>query len=288
MSKSVLQSLQHPLFNDHSVKVFVKRDDLIHPLISGNKWRKCHYLLEHMKKQGYKRALTFGGAYSNHIHAFAYACKEQGIESIGIIRGEELAHKPLNKTLSFAKECGMTLVFVSREEYQKRNNEIYQRQLTEEYDSYLVPEGGSTLFAREGFKEMLDEIRQETVFDYILVPCGSGGTIAGINSNLKTYETVVGINVLKGTTPDLLTMMGEFSSNKQYHIEESYHFGGYARTTSELDSFITSMESTFGIELEPVYSGKMFYAFFSLLEQGFFNGKTVILTHTGGLQSKRK
>lgn len=285
--QSPLQKMNHPLFISQSIKVFVKRDDLIHPFISGNKWRKCHYLLKHIKALGYKKVITFGGAYSNHIHAFSYACSELGLEQIGIIRGEELENKSLNKTLSFAKDNGMTLKFVTRDEYRRRNDDDYIRQLEDEHQAYIVPEGGTTLFAIDGFKDMLEDIRTESLFDYILVPCGSGGTISGINANLQDTEQVIGINVLKGTENDLISTLKEFSPNEKYHIETDYHCGGYAKTTQELNDFIVWFESYYNFEIEKVYSAKMFFAFFDMVKKGCFDNKTVILNHTGGLQGKQ-
>lgn len=285
-SNSPLQKLSSELFEAHNLNVYVKRDDLIHPFISGNKWRKCFYLLKHIVNNGYKSAVTFGGAYSNHIHAFSYACNQLGLKSIGIIRGEELANKPLNSTLSFARDHGMELIFVSRDEYKKRYNESYNEELAINHDAYVVPEGGTTLLAIEGFKEMLNEIRSEIKFDSIWVPCGSGGTIAGINTNLLSTEQVVGINVLKGTEGNLTETIQNFSSINNYIINNDYHFGGYAKHNPDLLSFMADFDKYFNIELEEVYSAKMFYSFFDMVKKGAIENKTVVLCHTGGLQSK--
>lgn len=285
-SHSPLQQLSSPLFDTHNLSVYMKRDDLIHPFISGNKWRKCHFLLKHLVDNGYTKAVTFGGAYSNHIHAFSYACNQLGIKPIGIIRGEELASKPLNSTLSFAQENGMDLIFVSREEYKKRYQADYQQSLAEQHNAYIVPEGGSTLFAVDGFKEMLDEIRHVTPFDNLLVPVGSGGTIGGINANLLPVEAVIGINVLKGTEQEIEDTITSFSSNTNYMINNDYHFGGYAKYTPELLNFIDEFELEFQIELDEIYSAKMVYAFFDMVNKGMFKNQTVVLCHTGGLQGK--
>lgn len=283
---SPLQKLSSALFEAHNLNVYVKRDDLIHPFISGNKWRKCFYLLKHIVNSGYKTAVTFGGAYSNHIHAFSYACNQLGLKSVGIIRGEELASKPLNSTLSFARDNGMELIFVSRDEYKKRYDETYNEELAIKHEAYVVPEGGTTLLAIDGFKEMLNEIRSEIQFDSIWVPCGSGGTIAGINTNLLNTEQVIGINVLKGTERELTETIQDFSSINNYIINNDYHFGGYAKHTPELLTFVDNFEKDFNIELEEVYSAKMFYAFFDMVNKGAIKNKTVVLCHTGGLQAK--
>lgn len=283
---SPLQKLSSALFEAHNLNVYVKRDDLIHPFISGNKWRKCFYLLKHIVNSGYKTAVTFGGAYSNHIHAFSYACNQLGLKSVGIIRGEELASKPLNSTLSFARDNGMELIFVSRDEYKKRYDETYNEELAMKHEAYVVPEGGTTLLAIDGFKEMLNEIRSEIQFDSIWVPCGSGGTISGINTNLLNTEQVIGINVLKGTERELTETIQDFSSINNYIINNDYHFGGYAKHTPELLTFVDNFEKDFNIELEEVYSAKMFYAFFDMVNKGAIKNKTVVLCHTGGLQAK--
>lgn len=285
---SPLQKIQHSTFEKHNLNVYVKRDDLIHPFISGNKWRKCHYLLKHIKSMGFDTAITFGGAYSNHIHAFSYACKELGIRSIGIIRGEELAMKPLNSTLSFARANDMELQFVSRDEYKLRYDESHTDTLSKKYNAYVVPEGGTTLFAIDGFKDMLTEIRSEVSFDHIFVPCGSAGTVSGINANLLANESVYAVNVLKGTESDILSTMSSFSNNNHFDIVSDYHFGGYAKSNNILNQFIEDFESDYGFEIEPVYSGKMFYAFFDMVEKGLFENKTIILCHTGGLQGKKR
>lgn len=283
---SPLQKLNSPLFEEYNLNVYVKRDDKIHPFISGNKWRKCHFLLKHVIDTGYHNVVTFGGAYSNHIHAFSYACNQLGLKSIGIIRGEELADKPLNSTLSFAQDNGMQLIFVSRDEYKKRYDEAYNNELSKIHNAYVVPEGGTTVFAVDGFKEMLTEIRDVIDFDSIWVPCGSGGTIAGINANLLNNEQVIGINVLKGTEHELTTIINDFSTVHRYFINNDYHFGGYAKHTPELLNFIHLFEKEFNIELEEIYSSKMFYAFFDMVKKGCFKNKTLVLCHTGGLQAK--
>lgn len=283
--KSQLKEINHQLFKEHDLKVFIKRDDLIHPTISGNKWRKSNYLLKHIKSKNFNTALTFGGAYSNHIHAFSFACNELGLKSIGIIRGEELEGKPLNKTLQFAVNNGMELIFVSREEYKKRNEENFCNMLSLKHDAYIVPEGGTTKFAINGFKEMVNEVKIEDPIYF--VPCGSGGTIAGINANLNGKEIVYGVNVLKGTESDLEELIKSFSENLNYSIVSDYHFGGYAKYNEDLISFMKWFENEFKIEIESVYSGKMFYAFFDLVKKSKFKKSNIVLIHTGGLQGKR-
>jgi len=287
MVNSPLNKIEHSIFDKYNLNVYVKRDDLIHPLISGNKWRKGHYLLKHIKENGYSTVITFGGAYSNHIHSFSYACNQLGIKSIGIIRGEELKHKELNKTLSFAKDQGMELIFVSREEYKKRYDSEYCNNLSLKYNAYIVPEGGTTKFAIDGFKDMVEEVRKVLSNVLYFVPCGSGGTIGGINANLNDNEFVYGINVVKGNEKDLELVIKNMSNINKFGIVSDYHFNGYAKTNKELEDFICFFEKEFGIEIESVYSAKMFFAFFDMIKNNKINNKNVVLCHTGGLQGKR-
>lgn len=285
--KSPIQKIESEIFKEHNLNVFIKRDDLIHPFISGNKWRKTKYLLNDIISNGHSTALTFGGAFSNHIHAFSYACKNSGLKSIGVIRGEELKNKPLNKTLQFAVENGMELIFVSREEYRNRYDINYCNNLSEEHNAYIVPEGGTTSFVKEGFAEMLNEVRETVDNATYFVPCGSGGTIAGINSNLFTNEKIYGVNVVKGNEAALESVIKEISENNNYIILNDYNFGGYAKYNDDLVEFMNSFEKEYNIEIESVYSGKMFFSFFDLVKKGFLKNENIVLVHTGGLQGKR-
>jgi 1-aminocyclopropane-1-carboxylate deaminase len=286
--KTPLQKLEHLLFKEKEVNVFVKRDDLIHPYISGNKWRKGQPVIKHMKEKGIKTALTFGGAYSNHIYSFSYACREAGIECIGIIRGDELASKPLNDTLAFAESQGMQLVFVSREEYKQRNDYFYLKDLEREHAAFIVPEGGTTVLAKQGFCEMVDEINEEVAFDYILSASGTGGTISGICSQLKSHQKAVSVPVLKGIESDLESMINFFSSHSNYDIISDYSFGGYGKYNETLLDFINWFDNTY-FDIEQVYTGKAFYALFDLIKKDYFKkNSNIVILHTGGLQGKIK
>jgi 1-aminocyclopropane-1-carboxylate deaminase len=248
MPLSPLQPLQHPLFKRHNVQVEIKRDDLIHPIISGNKWRKLKYNLKQLEqtsnnKPAFDGILSFGGSYSNHIHALAYACFQQKIPCIGIIRGEEQYKN--NYTLTWARQWGMKLVFVDRKTYKRRNDEDYLKALRHQYPQYfIVPEGGSNTLALQGVSEVMDELEQQTTFDTLLTPVGSGGTMAGlilgesrnhlINKDLasqaplqnpkrhkarhETLHRILGISVLKGAqylNDEVNTLLkGEIDSGK--------------------------------------------------------------------------
>lgn len=284
MIKTPIQQISSPIIKKKKLSVFIKRDDLIHPYISGNKWRKSYYLIQNMLKNNVKTALTFGGAYSNHIYSFAYACKKANIKSIGFIRGDELAYKPLNSTLKFAKQCGMELIFVSRKEYQNRYDIEYQNNLSKLYNAQIVPEGGTTPFVVEGFKDMIEEI--DLPFEYVITASGTGGTAAGIAANLKKKQTLISIPVLKGVEKKIEEKIIQFSSHKNYHIIPSYHQGGYAKTNSQLNNFINSFDNNF-CTIEKTYTGKMFFALFDLINKDYFpEYSTIIALHTGGLQAK--
>lgn len=287
---SPLEKLEHAFLSERQVEVWIKRDDLIHPIISGNKYRKLIYLLKKLKNDGVKRVLTFGGAYSNHIHASAYAFKKFGFESIGVIRGDELKNKPLNKTLRFAKENGMQLDFVSRSEYKKRNDLDYLKWLSKKYNAYIIPGGGTTYCSKFGLIDMVKEINQQiNHFDYIVCASGTGGTFAGICAGLNGFEKAVAIPVLKGIADDVRKKVESFSDFKNFKIIEGYEFGGYGKKSDLLMDFIDNFYSDFGIQLEQVYTGKMMYALFDLIKNNHFkSGSRIIAVHTGGLQGLLK
>ncbi len=269
-----------------NVRLFIKREDIIHPHVSGNKWRKLKYNLLEARKQGHHTLLTFGGAYSNHIYATAAAAKEAGFRSVGIIRGDELKFKPLNSTLEFADRHGMQLEFVDRETYRKKNETLFINTLKKKFgEFYLVPEGGTNALAIRGSAEIVDdEVRQ---FDYVCCSVGTGGTIAGIIHGMQNNGEVFGFSALKGSflTNEVDSLLGTGPKLTNWKIFDGYHFGGYAKTTPKLLSFIEDFERRHQIPLESVYTGKMLFGVFSLLQKGFFEIDTKILAiHTGGLR----
>ena len=281
---SPLQEIQFP---SGRIRLFIKRDDLLHPQISGNKWRKMKYNLQEMHKQNKKTLLTFGGAFSNHIAATAAAGKVYDFQTIGIIRGEELDAS--NATLSFAEENGMHLKFVSRTDYRRKNDADFREDLKKEFGAfYMLPEGGTNCFALPGCAEIIDEIDAEISADYYCVAAGTGGTIAGMISGLKQGR-ILGFSALKGDflqgeVEGLLSNCGADSA-KQFSINTDYHFGGYAKFKPALIEFMNDFKSQFGIQLDPIYTGKMFFGIFDLVEKGYFEeGSTVVAVHTGGLQ----
>lgn len=263
--------------------LYLKPDFLNHQVISGNKYRKLKYNIIEAKALNYKQILTFGGAYSNHILAVAYAGKEFGFQTIGIIRGEELFDKiEENPTLSLAKEQGMQLKFVSRKTYQEKSSKHFLESLKQEFgDFYRLPEGGTNPLAVKGCKEILSD--DDVMFDYICCPVGTGGTISGLINSCHPHQKILGFPALKG---DFLQKdISKFATAKNWELVPDYHFGGYAKINTELISFINQFKNNYGIPLDPIYTGKMMYGVFDLMKQGYFEEHSKILViHTGGLQ----
>ncbi len=284
---SPVQEIKDAFLEEKVVKLFIKREDLIHPVVSGNKWRKLKYNLREAKETGHDTVLSFGGAYSNHIHALAEAAREEGLRVIGVIRGEELT--TLNPTLSDAKAKGMKLHFVSREEYKKKNEAAFIERLEELFGKfYLIPEGGSNLQGVWGCMEIVPEI--EVPYDVLCTACGTGTTMAGVVASLPADKTAIGFPVLKGGSflykeiNDLLSSV-EGLEKKNWHLEEQYHFGGYAKWNAELIRFMQEFKNKYDIQLDQVYTGKMMYGLFDLIRKDFFKkGTIVVALHTGGLQ----
>lgn len=276
------QPIHNALLKEKAVTLLIRREDLLVPDISGNKWRKLKYNLIAAGKQGYDTLLSFGGAYSNHIYALAAAGKKYGFRTIGLIRGE--AHHPLNPTLAFATHCGMQLHYLSRQDYRKKEDPAFQAALQEQYDPhYLIPEGGTNELAVQGCAEIVTDMDRE--FDYICCPCGTGGTLAGMVTALQPHQTALGFSALKGGAflEDIVAAYAGTTGGWQ--ILHDYHFGGYAKVTEELLAFVKKFETDFEIPLEPIYTGKMLYGIFDLVKRDYFpRGTVVVAVHTGGLQ----
>jgi 1-aminocyclopropane-1-carboxylate deaminase len=287
MIASRLQKVTHPLFEKHQLSVSIKRDDTIHPIISGNKWRKLKFNLLHAKTQNYMGVISFGGSFSNHIHALAFSCQQQGLKSIGIIRGEK--EYASNFTLSMAQQWGMKLHFIDRKTYRLRENQDYLAELQKLYPNYLiVPEGGSNTLALPGVGEVITELNQQCEFDTLLTPVGSGGTIAGLIQADNNQHQLIGIAVLKQKDylTDQVNVLLENSSNYvNWQIMSEFHRGGYAKFTKEDVARILNFNEQTGFIFEPVYSGKMILALLALIEQNYFPiGHRIVILHTGGLQ----
>lgn len=279
-----VMEVQCRVTKQEAIKLFIKCEYQNHPYISGNKWWKLKYNLEEAVHQGHTTLLTFGGAYSNHIYATAAAAKELGLSSVGVIRGEETLQ--LNHTLTFAKECGMQLHYVSREDYRKKSEAAFIENLNDRFGRfYLIPEGGTNALAVKGCAEFAQQLSDEVDFDYLCLPVGTGGTIAGMIEGLDTTKQIVGFPVLKGAE-FLEKEISMFASKKDHwQLIHDYHFGGYAKSNPELEKFKKEFEIEFNLPLDLVYTSKMMYGIFDLAKKGFFGkGATVLILHTGGLQ----
>lgn len=261
----------------------MKREDLIHPFVSGNKFRKLKYNLLQAKTENQFTLLTFGGAYSNHIAAVAYAGRENGFQTIGIIRGDELADKiASNPTLKFAQECGMQFNFISREDYRLKTEAAFLEQLEQKHGSfYLIPEGGTNALAIKGCEEILTH--EDGIFDYVACAIGTGGTISGIINSALPHQKILGFPALKGDF--LQDEIRNFVQNDNWELILDYHFGGYGKVNTDLIDFINRFLEKTKIPLDPVYTGKMVFGIVDLIEKNYFpKNSKILLIHTGGLQ----
>ena len=275
------QKITYKLPNGISLEI--KREDLLHPFISGNKFRKLKYNLLQAKAENQETVLTFGGAYSNHIAAVAYAGKEQGFKTIGVIRGDELGDKIAeNPTLQFAQECGMQFEFVTREAYRFKTEPDFIANLQQKFGSfYLVPEGGTNEYAIKGCEEILTE--EDAKFDYVCCAVGTGGTISGIINSALPHQKVLGFPALKGDF--LKDEIRKFATNENWELITDYHFGGYGKVNEELIQFINQFYKQTQVPLDPIYTGKMVFGVIDLIQKNYFpNNSKILLIHTGGLQ----
>jgi len=276
------QEIKFDLFGEN-IKVYVKREDLLDPFVSGNKWRKLKYNLIQAKKENHTSVLTFGGAFSNHILATSFACKTLGFHSVGVIRGEELSEKiNENPTLSIAQKNGMKLHFVSRDKYRKKHKKEFTEKLQKQFGTfYLIPEGGTNHLAVRGCEEILTD--QDNFFDYICCAVGTGATISGIINASRSHQNVLGFSVLKGDFLD--NEIRKFAKNDRWKLFNEYHFGGYAKINSDLILFINEFKKQTNILLDPIYTGKMCFGIADLIGKEYFKkGSKILIVHTGGQQ----
>lgn len=269
--KPIIQSITYKGY-----QIGVLRLDLIHPEISGNKWFKLKYNLEQAKKENKNTIITFGGAFSNHIAATAVACKLEGLKSIGIIRGEETSSG--NPTLSLTKQNGMELLFVNRDEYSQKTDGGYLQRLRYMYpEAYVVPEGGDNHLGQKGCEEIVTNEMSE--YSTIFCAYGTGTTFKGISKSLLPSQHLFGVNVLKYQAE---------SAEPQTSVLNEYHFGGYAKHTDELLDFKAWFEKEYQIPLDYVYTVKLFYAAFDLMNQDKLDKqKPLLIIHSGGLQGNK-
>lgn len=281
LEKSSNQHISLP--TEFGVELYIKREDKIHPHISGNKYRKLKYNLIEAEKLGFKTLLTFGGAYSNHITAVASVGAEFGFKTIGVIRGEELTDKIKdNPTLTFAQSCGMQFKFVSRSDYREKASKDFINSLKEEFGTfYLIPEGGTNTLAIKGCEEILTKTDKN--FDYVCCAVGTGGTISGLIKSSNQNQKILGFPALKGAF--FQQDISKFVNQNNWEIIVDYHFGGYAKINTELVTFINQFKKEHHIPLDPVYTGKMMYGIIDMITKNKFpKGSKILAIHTGGLQ----
>ena len=281
-----VHELEHPVAQRAGIRILVKREDLNHSTVSGNKWWKLKYNLEAARAEKRSAILTFGGAYSNHIYATAAAASASGLTSIGIIRGEE--HLPLNPTLSRAVAWGMTLEYVSRSKYRERTQPDFLKTLQARFpDAFIIPEGGSNIHALRGLQEFgaaLNEIQH----NYLCIPVGSGGTLAGLAASGGSAR-ILGFSASKDTSlpskiQELIQLAGCVSP-APWKLITDYHFGGFAKMNSTLRTFINDFQRQHEFLLDPIYTCKMMFGVYDLIAKGYFpRGSIVLVLHTGGLQ----
>jgi 1-aminocyclopropane-1-carboxylate deaminase len=268
---------------NNKISLSIRREDLIHPFISGNKFRKLKYNLVQAKAENHHTLLTFGGAFSNHIAATAFAGKEYGFKTIGIIRGDELESKILiNPTLKFALECGMQFKFITREKYRHKTETEFIENLKHEFgDFYYVPEGGTNEFAVQGCEEILSKV--DSQYDFVCTAVGTGGTISGLINSSFPHQKVLGFPALKG---DFLNdEIRKFVHKENWELITDYHFGGYGKVNPELIAFINQFYVDNQIPLDPIYTGKMVFGVIDLISTNYFpENSRILLIHTGGIQ----
>jgi 1-aminocyclopropane-1-carboxylate deaminase len=274
---------QEILLPNTTIKLYIRREDLIHPFVSGNKFRKLKYNLAQAEQEGQTTLLTFGGAFSNHIAAVAYAAQENGFKSVGLIRGEELVGKVNeNPTLHFASQCGMQLEFINREDYRLKDSVVFTDSLQERFGSfYLLPEGGTNSLAVKGCEEILTS--HDSDYNFVCAAVGTGGTLSGIINSALPHQKVLGFPALKG---DFLQKdIRKFVKNNNWKLIDDYHFGGYGKVSTQLIQFINDFYTHHKIPLDPIYTGKMVFGVIDLITKNYFpEHSRVLLIHTGGLQ----
>ena len=265
------------------IELYIRREDLLHPEISGNKFRKLKYNIQAAMEAGVKQLVTFGGAYSNHIAATAAAGRILGLKTIGVIRGEEVAAVYRdNPTLCKAETDGMRFKFVTRSAYRTKDTPAFLEELRNEFgEFYLVPEGGTNAEAVRGTQEIMQE--GDNQYDYICCAVGTGGTIAGIINSSFSHQHVFGFPALKGDF--LANEIRKYTTKENWSLQLDYHFGGYAKYNTILLDFIADFQRKTGILLDPIYTGKLLFGIFDLIEQNkFANNSKILAIHTGGLQ----
>ncbi len=294
---SPIERLSIQSLNAMGIEVYMKRDDLIHPQVSGNKWRKLKYNIAKAQQRGSDTLLTLGGAHSNHIAATAAAGAIMGLKTIGIIRGEDADLE--NPTLSFAASKGMLLQRISRAQFREAGSWDFMDELKAQFGHfYHIPQGGANLLGVMGCMDILKET--DIAFDRVFVACGTATTLSGIALNNPRQSMLYGVSALKGGAflrdevaahAKALLQDEETERSVMEHVEilDKYHFGGYAKTTPELIDFMRSFFRETGVKLDPVYTGKCAYAMIDFTgrlkrDNVEVNNEKWLIIHTGGMQ----
>jgi 1-aminocyclopropane-1-carboxylate deaminase len=277
---SPVQQINNKLFDDKGLKVFIKRDDLIHPIISGNKWRKLKYVLQQAQAKNKTHLVTFGGAYSNHLLATAAAAAKFGFKATGIVRGEEVQ----NDTLFLCKLHGMQLIFIDRESYRDKQV-LFNGFFADDEQAFFIDEGGASAEGAKGVSELIDELTN--AYDHIFCACGTGTTAAGIINGITTHSLSSHFNAIPVFKnggfmgPEIDRFL---TAPADYSLYTDYHFGGYGKTTPQLIQFIKQFVADTGILIEPIYTGKMLYALYDLAAKDHFApGSKILAIHSGGI-----
>lgn len=293
--RSPIQLLPDPFPEKVNINLYVKRDDLLHDTVSGNKFRKLKYNLLTARAQGNERLVTFGGAYSNHLHATAAAGKIFGFETLGLVRGQDHAHRP-TPTLAFARANGMQLHYLTRADYRRRADPVFLAHVLDQHPGYFVPEGGTNPLAVRGVAEIAQEIADQLGFwpHNVVTALGTGGTLAGLVAGFAHRSSVLGICVLKNAhylRQEVATLLERSKTTADLHTDFDilwdYHHGGYAKCTPELRQFMHHFEQRNGFLIEQVYTAKMLWGVYDLAQKNYFApNATVVVLHTGGLQGR--
>ncbi len=288
-SAAITQQVIHPVLQEHHVELNIKRDDLLHPIISGNKWRKLKYNLLHALENDYDHIVSMGGAWSNHLHALAYIGYKLNIKTTGLVRGEQPANE--SPSLKDMRNWGMQIEFIDRQTFlELRQFRDFDSEPARTYHGYWIPEGGASLLAMQGIAELLYEIDER--FTRICVCCGTGTTLSGLIAAASERQTFIGFSALAAEDfmeQEIRELVGKkVADRRNWKLNFDYHFGGFAKTDRKLNQFIDDFEQQTGIPLEPVYTGKMLFGLFEMIKSGLIQpGEKLIAIHSGGLQGRR-
>ncbi|MDB5130607.1 MAG: cuyA [Mucilaginibacter sp.] len=277
---SPVHQIKTKLFDERGLTVFIKRDDLIHPIISGNKWRKLKYILKQARDEEKTRLVTFGGAYSNHLLATAAAAAKFGFKSTGIVRGEQVN----NDTLFLCRLHGMNLLFTDRESYRDKPA-LFRKFFKNDPGAFFIDEGGASPLGARGCSELIGELPE--TYDHILCASGTGTTAAGIINGITAQHLQTQFHAVP------VFKNGEFIKNEidkllitpaDYHLHTAYDFGGYGKADDQLIEFVKQFVANTGILIEPVYTGKMLFALYDLAAKNHFTpGSRILAIHSGGI-----